>query len=97
MTIETALAIFVPLIALMFTAMSFSRNKHHDTSAEATERANLAAEVAVDTAFGINYRVGKTFAVGLHCYCVLWAAVLTGSTAAAVFFGEINLFHKKTP
>lgn len=45
MTIETALVIFVPLIALMFTAMSFSRNKHHDTSAEATERANLAADV----------------------------------------------------
>ena len=45
MSIETALAIFVPLIALMFTAMSFSRNKHHDTSAEATERANLAADV----------------------------------------------------
>lgn len=45
MSIETALAIFVPLIALMFTVMSFSRNKHHDTSAEATERANLAADV----------------------------------------------------
>lgn len=45
MSIETALAIFVPLIALAFTVMSFRRNEHHDTSAEATERATLAADV----------------------------------------------------
>lgn len=45
MTIEAAIAIFVPLIALMFTVMSFSRNKHHDTSVDASERATLSADV----------------------------------------------------
>ena len=45
MTIETAIAIFVPLIALMFTVMSFSRSKHHDTSVDASERATLSADV----------------------------------------------------
>ena len=45
MTIETAIAIFVPMIALMFTVMSFSRIKHHDTSVDASERATLSADV----------------------------------------------------
>lgn len=45
MSIETALAIFVPLIALCFTAMTFARNKNHDTSESAADRATLVADV----------------------------------------------------
>ena len=45
MSIETIVAIFVPLIALIFTAMTFRRNEHQDTSAAATERATLTADV----------------------------------------------------
>lgn len=45
MTIETLVAIVVPLLALGFTAMSFRRTENHDTSAAATERATLTADV----------------------------------------------------
>lgn len=45
MSIETIVAIFVPLLALCFTALSFRRQENHDTSAEATERATLTADV----------------------------------------------------
>ena len=45
MSIETIVAIAVPLIALCFTALTFRRNERHDTSAEATERATLTADV----------------------------------------------------
>lgn len=45
MTIETIIAIIVPLLALAFTAMSFRRTENHDTAATATERATLTADV----------------------------------------------------
>ena len=45
MSIETIVAIVVPLIALCFTALSFRRTENHDTSAAATERATLTADV----------------------------------------------------
>jgi len=45
LSIETIVAITVPLIALAFTAMTFRRNEQKDTSAEATERATLTADV----------------------------------------------------
>lgn len=45
MSIETIVAIFVPLLALCFTALSFRRQENHDKSAEATERATLTADV----------------------------------------------------
>ena len=45
LSIETIVAIAVPLIALCFTALTFRRNERHDTSAEATERATLTADV----------------------------------------------------
>lgn len=45
MSIETIVAIVVPLIALCFTALSFRRTENHDTSAAATERATLSADV----------------------------------------------------
>lgn len=45
MNIETIVAIVVPLIALCFTALSFRRTENHDTSAAATERATLSADV----------------------------------------------------
>ena len=45
LSIETIVAIAVPLLALLFTAMSFRRTENHDTSAEATERATLTADV----------------------------------------------------
>ena len=45
MSIETIVAIFVPLIALAFTAMSFRRTENHDTSATATERATMTADI----------------------------------------------------
>lgn len=45
MSFETIVAIAVPLIALGFTAMTFKRQETRDTSAEATERATLTADV----------------------------------------------------
>jgi septal ring factor EnvC (AmiA/AmiB activator) len=45
MSIETIVAIVVPLLALCFTAMTFRRSEQHDTTAAATDRANLSADV----------------------------------------------------
>lgn len=45
MSIETVVAIAVPMLALCFTALSFRRAENHDTSAIATERATLTADV----------------------------------------------------
>jgi peptidoglycan hydrolase CwlO-like protein len=45
LTIETIVAIVVPLLALGFTAMTYRRAENHDTSAAATERATLTADV----------------------------------------------------
>ena len=45
MTIETIVAIIVPLLALCFTAMSFRRTEKIDTSASATERATMTADI----------------------------------------------------
>ena len=45
MSVETIVAILVPLIALCFTALTFRRNERKDTSADATERATLTADV----------------------------------------------------
>ena len=43
--IETSVAIAVPLIAVGFTALTFRRTERHDTSAEATERATMTADI----------------------------------------------------
>lgn len=45
MSIETIVAIAVPLIALVFTAMTFKRNATHDTEADASERATMTADI----------------------------------------------------
>lgn len=45
MSIETIVAIVVPLLALCFTALTFRRTEKQDTSAAATERATLTADV----------------------------------------------------
>ena len=45
MPIETLVAMIVPVLALVFTVMSFRRTENHDTSAAATERATLTADV----------------------------------------------------
>lgn len=45
MSFETIVAIAVPLLALAFTAMTFRKNEKKDTTAEATERANLTADI----------------------------------------------------
>ena len=45
MSIETIVAIAVPLLALLFTALSFRRAENHDASAIATERATITADV----------------------------------------------------
>ena len=45
MSFETIVAIVVPLLALAFTAMTFRKNEKKDTTAEATERATLSADV----------------------------------------------------
>lgn len=45
MSVETAIAVLVPLAALAFTVLSYRRNEHQDTSAAATERATLTADV----------------------------------------------------
>lgn len=46
MTIETVVAIAVPLLALMFTAMSFKKNADKDTGATAAERATMNANIS---------------------------------------------------
>lgn len=43
--IETLIAMIVPVLALVFTVLSFRRTENHDTSAAATERATLTADV----------------------------------------------------
>ena len=45
LAIETLVAMIVPVLALVFTVMSFRRTENHDTSAAATERATLTADV----------------------------------------------------
>lgn len=45
MSIETIVAIVVPLLALCFTALSFRRTENHDTSASAMERATMTADI----------------------------------------------------
>ena len=45
MPIETLIAMIVPVLALVFTVLSFRRTENHDTSAAATERATLTADV----------------------------------------------------
>lgn len=46
MTIETVVAIAVPLIALAFTAMTFKKNADKDTGATAAERATMNANIS---------------------------------------------------
>ena len=45
MSIETVVAIAVPLIALAFTAMTFKKNADKDTGATAAERATMTADI----------------------------------------------------
>lgn len=45
MSIETIVAIAVPLIALIFTALTFKRNAEKDTSETAAERATMTADI----------------------------------------------------
>ena len=45
MPIETIVSICIALGALMFTALSFRRTQHQDTSADATERATMTADI----------------------------------------------------
>ena len=45
MSIETIVAIAVPLIALGFTALTFKRNADKDTSDTAAERATMSADI----------------------------------------------------
>ena len=45
MSIETIIAICVPCIALVFTALTFGRNKKHDTEDNASERATMSADI----------------------------------------------------
>lgn len=45
MSIETIIAIFVPVIALIFTVMSFKRVEKRDTSESASERATMSADI----------------------------------------------------
>lgn len=45
MSIETIVAIAVPLIALGFTALTFKRNADKDTSDSASERATMSADI----------------------------------------------------
>lgn len=46
MSIETIVAIAVPLIALMFTALTFKKNADKDTGASAAERATMNANIS---------------------------------------------------
>ena len=46
MSIETIVAICVPLIALIFTALTFKRNEDKDTGATAAERATMNANIS---------------------------------------------------
>ena len=46
MSIETIVAKAVPLIALVFTALTFKRNADKDTGATAAERATMTANIS---------------------------------------------------
>lgn len=46
MSVQTIVAICVPLIALIFTALTFKRNADHDTGASAAERATMNANIS---------------------------------------------------
>ena len=46
MSIETIVAICVPLVALIFTALTFKRNADKDTGATAAERATMNANIS---------------------------------------------------
>ena len=45
MSIETIVAICVPVIALIFTALSFRRVASRDTADDASERATMSADI----------------------------------------------------
>ena len=45
MPIETIVSICIALGALMFTALSFRRTQNQDTSADASERATMTADI----------------------------------------------------
>lgn len=42
---ETIISLFIALCALLFTAFSFRRTQNQDTSASATERATMTADI----------------------------------------------------
>ena len=45
MTVETIISLVIAGCALLFTALSFRRTQSQDTSASATERATMTADV----------------------------------------------------
>ena len=45
MPIETIVSMAVALVALLFTALSFKRTQHRDTSESASERATMSADI----------------------------------------------------
>lgn len=45
MPIETIVSLGVAVAALIFTALSFRRTSHVDTATDATERANMTADI----------------------------------------------------
>ena len=45
MQIETVISLVIAFGALLFTALSFRRTSHVDTSASATERATMTADI----------------------------------------------------
>ena len=45
MSIETIVAICVPVIALIFTVVTFSKNAKKDTQTDATNQATMSADI----------------------------------------------------
>ena len=45
MSIETIVAICVPVIALIFTVVTFTKNAKKDTQTDATDRATMSADI----------------------------------------------------
>lgn len=45
MPVETVISLVIAFSALLFTALSFKRTASHDTSASATERATMTADI----------------------------------------------------
>ena len=45
MSIETIIAICVPVIALIFTAVTFTKNAKKDTQTDASDRATMSADI----------------------------------------------------